>query len=154
MNTSRPSTRRWRARTTASATRQRVSASAPGRSKAFSHSCFASFGKMATVCGPGVAGALYIGESISSSKAQAGMATKNTKRHNKKNRKERPREDRGRAISGRFSLAECLMRVPFFVPFCVLCGYFALSFWPVQLPRPHDQDHEQDHAGRTDDPPV
>src|SRR5437660_11385435 len=71
MNTSRPATPRWRARTTASATRHLVSASAPCRSKAFSQSCFASVGKIATDRGPGVSGALYIGESISSSKIGA-----------------------------------------------------------------------------------
>src|SRR4051794_1778171 len=61
------------------------------------------------VRGPGVSGALYIGESISSSNARAGIATKNTKRHKKRVRKARHRETRERGTAGRFSLVECFM---------------------------------------------
>src|SRR5262249_8906364 len=130
--------------------RHRVSASASDCSKAFRHSCFASFGKIATVRGAGVSGILYIGESISSSKAQAGMATKNTKRHNKELRKAGRR-----GTSKRVALAESFMTNDFFfVAFCVFCGYSSSSFWPGELPRPHGQKYEQDHAGRADDPPV
>src|SRR5437588_140507 len=122
MKTARPSAPSCLARTTASATRHFISASAPGRSNAFRHSGVTPFGKTTMVRGPGVAGAMYIGESISSSKPPAAGS---------------PRAD-----SKRTSEPISFARI-----FPVLLG-------SVQSPHPHGQEHEQGHAGRTDDPPV
>src|SRR5262245_22765295 len=154
MVVSRPFTPRPCARTMASAARQRISAS--GRSRTFTQRSLAFSGKTKTVRGPGVSGALYIGESMTLSKA--GISSGNEPRS--RGAKEWRSRGESHATTEHLNLVHIVQPsgsgalLSPLLPYSFAPPLLGSSLRPIQLPHAHGEEQKQDHAGGADDPPV